>query len=59
MRGLACLGSVQDLYHDCMKDEPDEPEVRARIDLIMDEAAWFADQRAKIAKDKRKLRAAG
>jgi hypothetical protein len=51
--GWDCLLSVRELYDKdadgIMKDDAHAPEVRARLELMLDERAWVADQRAKIA----------
>jgi hypothetical protein len=53
--GRGMLDTMQELYDDILKDDADAPEARRRIDLMTNEKAWSADQRAQRARRRREL----
>jgi hypothetical protein len=55
--GRGMLDTMDELYNDILQDDADAPEARRRIELMMNEKAWSADQRAQRARRRRERQA--
>jgi hypothetical protein len=53
--GRGMLDTMDELYNDILKDDADAPEARRRVELMTNEKAWSADQRAQRARRRREL----